>query len=87
MMFVLSFFMLFTATATLALLAVDASYARHHSDDVLDRSRGAHWGPGGPMIEDRAAAASMLPPGARTRLWAAAGSAAGMGMVLLVLAA
>ena len=87
MLFALSFFMLFTATATLALLAIDASYARHHYDDVLDRRRGAHWGPSGRMIEDRAAAASMLPDGARTRLWAAAGGAAGMGMVLLMLAA
>lgn len=87
MLFVLSFFMLFTAAATLALLAIDASYARHHYDDVLDRRHGAHWGPGGQMIEDRTVAASMLPPGTRTRLWAAAGSAAGIGVVLLVLAA
>ena len=87
MLYVLSFFMLFTATATFALLAIDASYARHHYDDILERRTGAHWGPGGRMIEDRTATASLLPEGARTRLWAAAGGAAGIGVVLLVLAA
>ena len=87
MLFVLSFFMLFIAAATLALLGIDASYARHHYDEVLDRSHGAHWAPGGRMIEDRIDGSSMLPAGARTRLWGAAAGAAGVGIVLLVLAA
>lgn len=87
MLFVLSFFMFFTAAATLALLGIDASYARHHYDDVIDRSRGAHWTPGGRMIEDRIDGPSMLPAGARARLWGAAVGAAAVGAVLLALAA
>ena len=86
MLFVLSFFMLFTAVATLALLGIDAGYARHHYDEVLDRRHGAQWAPGGPMIEDRIEGPSMLPAGARTRLWGAAAGAAAVGIALLVLA-
>jgi hypothetical protein len=87
MLFVLSFFMLFTAAATLALLGIDASYARHHYDDALDRRRGVHWTPGGQMIEDRIDGASMLPAGARTRLWGVAVGAVAVGLLLLALAA
>jgi hypothetical protein len=87
MLFVLSFFMLFAAAATLALLAIDASYARHRYDELLDRSHGRQWAPGGPLMEDRKAGASMLPAGARSKLWGAAAGAVGIGIVLLVVAA
>lgn len=87
MLFLLSFLLFSTSVATLFVLAVDAVVARHGLERRLDRAQGRHWTPrGGAVLEDPVAGPSLLPAGARTRLWALAGSAAALGGVALILA-
>ena len=85
--FALSFLLLSASVATLLVLAIDAVVARYGVERRIDRSQGMHWAPrSGAVLEDPVAGASLLPAGARPKLWVLVGAATVLGSLVLVLA-